>query len=476
MPTMAAPLPFLPEAAGSGWLALPEAPALTDGGGDWLSYAALAATIAALQPALATKRKSLIFCCLNTVIGDVAAYLAALASGHAVAVLDPKLPQLAALIATYQPDFIIGHQPPAASYQPVAWPDMPQVACSLWQRRQPSPHPIHPDLCLLLLTSGSTGGGKFVRLSYHNLASNTAAIIHSLTLKPTARALLHLPLSYSFGLSVLHTQLAVGGSVVLTQLGLLDKGFWELARTSAATLLPGVPYHYTMLAKLGLGRLNAPQLKIFLQAGGRLDPMLATSLCREITARHGEFYIMYGQTEAAPRLSCLAAHRQPDKIGSVGTALTGGRFEILADEIIYHGANVMLGYCTEPADLAAGDTQHGRLATGDIGTLDADGFLTISGRSRRLAKLYGVRLALDEIEQIANRFAPAMALVHDERLVLATTAPDAATHATIKAALLAATTLQPAWISLVPLAQLPYHANGKPDYSQLQALLPPRAG
>lgn len=103
------------------------------------------------------------------------------------------------------------------------------------------------------------------------------------------------------------------------------------------------------------------------------------------------------ETEASPRLSCFDAVEWPDKIGSVGPALTGGQFSIEDDEVIYEGTNVMLGYATQAADLALGDTQHGRLATGDLGSLDSDGFLTLSGRKQRFAKLYGVRIALDEI-------------------------------------------------------------------------------
>ena len=83
--------------------------------------------------------------------------------------------------------------------------------------------------------------------------------------------------------------------------------------------------------------------------------------------------------------------------GLSGRALSGGSITIEADEIVYHGPNVMMGPALSRADLALGDAMNGRLATGDLGTLDAEGYLTITGRSQRFAKLFGQRVALDEL-------------------------------------------------------------------------------
>lgn len=463
--TLSAPLPFLPPL----WQGVAHAPALSDGGA-WLSYGELAGHIAALQSVLTGKRKCLIFCLIDSTLESAMAYLAAASSGHAIALLDPALPQLPQLITQYQPDFIIA---PAATaitpnYKSITWA---LANTHLWQRELPSETALHPDLFLLLLTSGSTGGSKFVRLSYRNIAANTQDIIASLALSSSVRALLHLPLSYSFGLSVLHMQLAAGGSILLTNKGMMERDFWELARAHAVTLFPGVPYHYTMLTRLGLSRLNVPSLKVFLQAGGRFDPAAAAHFCREVTAQHGQFYIMYGQTEAAPRLTCFAAHLRPEKIGTVGQPLPQVRLTLRDNEIIAHGPNIMMGYCTGSADLALGDTQQGELATGDLGAMGADGFLTITGRKQRFAKLYGVRLALDEIEQVASRIAPAVAVEAADHIIIATTAPDSATQEQIKTALLAATKLQPGWLSIRVLAEFPTRANGKLDYPRLQEML-----
>lgn len=453
-------LPFLPATWDAG---RDHAPALY-ANGTWITYGTLRQQVAVLLPALAASRKELIFCAIEASAAGVAAYLAAAASGHAVAMLDAAVPQWADLVAEYQPAFIIAaaNHTADAGYRAVAW----DTHVGLWAREETVHTPLHPDLFLLLLTSGSTGGKKFVRLSYRNLTSNTAAIITSLGLSAKARAFLHLPLSYSFGLSVLHTQLAVGGGVVVTSLGMMERGFWDLARVAGANLFPGVPYHYEMLARLGLSRLNLPELKIFLQAGGRLDPVLVQRLLPEITARQGALYIMYGQTEAAPRISCYAVHDHADKIGSVGQALSGGAVTIESGEITYHGANVMLGYAATRADLGLGDTQGGVLHTGDLGVVDADGFITITGRRQRFAKLFGMRIALDEIEQLLRPLAPVAVYETADKIVIATTA-DVPTQKLLRQLATAQTSILPNWMTIRGVAEFPYLTNGKLDYRAL---------
>jgi acyl-coenzyme A synthetase/AMP-(fatty) acid ligase len=119
---------------------------------------------------------------------------------------------------------------------------------------------------------------------------------------------------------------------------------------------------------------------------------------------------MYGQTEAAPRMTTLQHTDFPRKIGSVGMALPGGKLTIVDEEgvplaagaigsVVYEGPNVMLGYATSRADLHKGDELKGRLETGDLGCLDYEGFLYLTGRTKRFAKISGYRLGLDEIEK-----------------------------------------------------------------------------
>lgn len=116
---------------------------------------------------------------------------------------------------------------------------------------------------------------------------------------------------------------------------------------------------------------------------------------------------MYGQTEATARMAVLPPERLADKLGSAGLALPGGRLEADDDgEILYHGPNVMMGYADTADDLSRGDDLGGVLRTGDLGRVDPDGFLHITGRLKRMAKIFGIRVNLDDVERMLRGSGP----------------------------------------------------------------------
>ena len=88
-------------------------------------------------------------------------------------------------------------------------------------------YPMVEDLALLLTTSGSTGSPKYVKQSYKNIESNAASIIEYLGIRGDDRAITTLPMSYTYGLSIINTHLIQGGSVVLTDTPIVKKEFWE---------------------------------------------------------------------------------------------------------------------------------------------------------------------------------------------------------------------------------------------------------
>lgn len=460
-------LPFLP--TNTTHQAPAKAPALFDDSSDnWLSYGALRDRIHAKIDSFRSETRGLVFCCIPRSIDGAVAYLAASASGNAIGLIDPTIPHLHDVISSYQPEWIVA---PAdqkfTAYEDCAWSDS---SLKLWQRKKPSKEKLHPDFYLLLLTSGSTGSHKAVRLTYQNLAHNTGAIIASLGITSATRAAQHLPLSYSFGMSVLNMQLAVGGSCILSEHGILSRKFWHIARAEKANLLPGVPYHYEMIQRLGIERLDVPELKTFIQAGGKMRLDMTESVLQRIQRRNGELFVMYGQTEAAPRISCFPLHQFPNKIGSAGRALNDGKFEIVDGEIVYSGPNVMYGYAEKRADLALGDVMHNRLVTGDMGTVDEEGFLFISGRKQRFAKLYGQRIALDDLEKIAREVAPAIAIETSEKIMLMTTSNETEARQHMKDLVVAQTKLPATWIEVKRIHAIPYQPSGKVDYVKLREM------
>ena len=238
----------------------------------------------------------------------------------------------------------------------------------------PSPH---PDLALLLSTSGSTGSPKLVRLSYENLLSNTMSICEYLKIIRADRPITTLPMNYSYGLSVINTHLYAGASIILTDQSYAQKTFWDLFKKNSATSFSGVPYTYEILKRIHFERMELPSLKCMTQAGGKLSEELQRFFAEYAIKRNIDFYVMYGQTEATARMSYLAPKLAMEKLGSIGKAIPRGRFEIRDDQnniinqpgvkgnLFYCGTNVFMGYADSINDLCK-ENLHNRVNLDEI--------------------------------------------------------------------------------------------------------------
>ncbi|MDE0775415.1 MAG: AMP-binding protein [Nocardioides sp.] len=283
-------------------------------------------------------------------------------------------------------------------------------------QRWAGPVHTHPDLALLLSTSGSTGSPKLVRLSRDNVLSNASAIADYLDLRPTDRGVTTLPLHYCYGLSVLHSHLAAGASVVLTDLSVADACFWDLAAGTGVTGLAGVPYTYELLEASGFADRDLPSLRYLTQAGGRMDPARVRSVAQLGQCRGFDLFVMYGQTEATARMAYLPPSLAATRPEAVGVAVPGGSLRIAdpdrdgVGELVYAGPNVMMGYAVTTEDLARG-AELTELRTGDRARLAPDGLVEIVGRSDRMAKVFGLRLDLDRLEQELASLDPGLRLV-----------------------------------------------------------------
>ncbi len=451
--------------------------ALIDGAtGEVLTYGDLRAAeaVAAKSPA-----RALTFLFARNTPATVLALVSEWASGAAVALINPDLPSEAHkdLVTRFGPHRLIG---PSDVVEPLGYADGGNVHRLSRTVREGEGPALHPDLFLLLSTSGTTGSAKFVRLSQKNVVSNAADIVTALGITPDDRALAHLPLHYSFGLSILTSHLRAGASLVLSEEGLMGSGLWNACRTHGCTSISGVPAQIDMLRKLSLRRLKVESLKTVCQAGGRADPAALQALHKELSDRGGRLFVMYGQTEAAPRITTLPAHLFADKPGSVGTALASGKLTIVSDDgaelppgergqVLYEGPNVMMGYASEPRHLSNGDEMRGKLMTGDLGYLDADGCLYLTGRKARFAKVAGLRLGLDEIERIAGELVRAAAIDGGDKVVVFAETEDGVDLLAAVEKRLYDQTSAPLRSYLVrAIPALPLMSNGKIDYARLQ--------
>ena len=390
-----------------------------------------AAAIAAAEEALAAEPGAVVFHPISTTIPDVARYLAALRLGRPVVLLDP--------------DGDNAH----------------------WAERFATDH-VHPDLAVLLTTSGSTGNPKLVRLSREAVLANAEQIATVLDITADDVAITTLPLFYSYGMSVLHSHLLRGATVILERTGLMQRDFWSAAVAHDVTSMAFVPYQYEMLRRLRFDPARYPALSKLTQAGGRLRSDLVTDFARRMATVGGRLYVMYGQTEAAPRMATLPPDRLDEKLGSVGLALPGGRFVIAADEeVLYEGPNVMMGYADTAADLAKGDEMGGVLHTGDLGRLDDEGFLFLTGRAKRIGKVFGVRINLDDVE----KHFPVAAVPGDDKLNVFVEGISADEARDLRTKIAEWLGTHFSGVVVRSIESLPLLPNGKVDYRALEASL-----
>jgi acyl-CoA synthetase (AMP-forming)/AMP-acid ligase II len=409
-------------------------------------------------------------------------YVAAFESGRAVALLDPALPAatLTDLVTRYRPAAVTGVDEGAPPSGYTIGDD--EGLGPHWRREGDSDAPApHPDLAVLLATSGSTGSPKFVRQARSAVLANAEAIATGLGIDGGEIAPTCLPLFYTYGLSVLNSHLVAGASIVIADGGVLSREFWRAVDTHAATSLAGVPYHYEMLTRIRWTPAAHPSLRTLTQAGGKMRVELVERMFNEISAVGGRLFVMYGQTEATARITILPADRLPEKLGSAGVAIPGGTLSVSTEdggettepkvtgEVIFRGPNVMMGYAESAADLAGGDELGGRLATGDLGYLDEDGFLYLTGRAKRIGKIFGVRVSLDDIERLVGDAGPAAAVPAGDRVVVWCTAADEETCRAVTDLLSKQLKLHRSGFVVRSIDRLPTLTSGKVDYRTLIA-------
>jgi long-chain acyl-CoA synthetase len=263
------------------------------------------------------------------------------------------------------------------------------------------------DLAALMFTSGSTGTPRGVMISHRNIIANTNSIVEYLRLTETDRMMTVLPFHYCFGTSLLHTHLLVGASLVIDLRFMYPEEVLKRMLETDCTGFAGVPSHYNVLTRNSLLRNKRfPELRYIQQAGGRL----AESCLRELRAvlPDIDIFVMYGQTEATARLSYLPPECLEARMGSIGKGIPGVTLHVLDEsgrqvepgaigEIVAEGENISQGYWRAPEETAA-TFRAGRLHTGDLATVDSDGFIYVLDRAKEFLKCAGKRVSSRQIE------------------------------------------------------------------------------
>jgi len=262
----------------------------------------------------------------------------------------------------------------------------------------------------IIFTSGSTGEPKGVMISHKNIIANTESILKYLKLNSDDIIEIVLPFYYCYGLSLLHTHLRVGGSIVLNNAFIFLGSVLNDLKKYKCTGFAGVPTHFQILLRKSDSFKNTtfPDLRYVTKAGGKLHDVFV----KELMNAHPniDYFAMYGQTEATARLSYLPLEFQISKMGSIGKGIPGVKLKVvnkkdemvkpgMIGEIVAKGDNIMLGYLNDKVSTEK-TIRNGWLHTGDLGTIDEDGFIYFKARSKEILKVNGERISPKEIEEI----------------------------------------------------------------------------
>jgi amino acid adenylation domain-containing protein len=292
---------------------------------------------------------------------------------------------------------------------------------------RPDSGSIDLDLAAIIYTSGSTGEPRGVMLRHRNIVANTQSIAAYLELTETDRVMCVLPLYYVYGLSLLHTHLLVGGSVVLSNRFAYPNLVLEAMRQYQVTGFAGVPSTFALLLhRSNLAEAEFPTLRYVTQAGGAMPPVRILEWIER--GPKVPFFVMYGASEASARLTYLPPADLHRKLGSIGKAIPNTEVVVVRDdgqpaaageigELVARGANISPGYWNDPEETARRFTEVG-YRTGDLGYADEDGFLFLVGRRHDMIKVGAHRVGASEIEDVLHNFkgiteAAVVAAPHD---------------------------------------------------------------
>ena len=275
-----------------------------------------------------------------------------------------------------------------------------------------APRVIDLDLAALIYTSGSSGRPKGVALTHLNMTSAAASIDEYLQNTADDVILCALPLSFDYGLYQIFLAFQSSARLVLERSFVYPKTVLEVLEREHVTALPVVPMMAALLLRHDLAAHNLSTLRYITNTGAVLPP----SYVSEIRARlpHVRIFSMYGLTECK-RVSYLAPEEIDQRPTSVGKPMDnvevylldgqGRRTDSGVGQLVVRGSNVMQGYWNSPEEtarvLSPGPVPGEQvLHTGDIFSIDADGYMYFLSRTDDVIKSRGQKVSPREIEDV----------------------------------------------------------------------------
>ena len=358
------------------------------------------------------KKRSLVIILAGNNLESIISYVALINFKSVVIMLDQKLDHnyLKKIIYSYKPDFVFA--PKNYLFNNNFNKYFTLYNYQIYKNKKNIQKKLSNDRAVLLTTSGSTGTKKFVRQSYKNYENNSKDIIKSLNINSSSTVITTLPISYTYGLSVINTHLLSGAKIILNEKSIISREFWKLYQIHRPSYFYGVPYIFKILAKMKFKNFFSSKLTVAACAGGELSSVDYLNLIKKMEEHNKLFFYMYGQTEATARMSVLNSKFSSTRHKSIGKPIGQGRFELrdnknkiinknnVSGNLYYKGKNVCLGYSKLLKDLSKKNENNYILNTGDIAKFDNDGFFYIVGRKKRIIKIFGHRINMDDIEKI----------------------------------------------------------------------------
>lgn len=448
-----------------------------------LTYSQLYDEVSKIRPYL--KKHKLICCLCKNEIGALLGYITGICNENPLVMLDGgrNTNYVHSYVNKYLPEYIWGPSSICMNFNgSVIFEKYGYSLLKLPYSETTGMTSINEKLSLCLTTSGSTGSPKLVRLSQNNLNSNAKAIASYLKISDKERPITTMPLYYSFGLSVINSHLIKGATILLTDSSIFSKHFWIFFQQTSPTSIAGVPFTYEMLERMGFFHMNLPSLKTMIQAGGKLNADIIQKYVKFASETNKEFIVMYGQTEASPRMSYLPFKYAKERPSSIGIPIPGGDFFLynsdnrlisefnVEGELIYKGPNVCMGYAESREDLGKGDENKGILRTGDIAYMDSEGFYYITGRLKRFVKIWGNRYNLDTIEQLIKPITSDCACVGNDKKIYVIV-ENAKYIERIKQLMVTKLKLDKSCFSIIVMEKIPKTPSGKIQYAELKSII-----